>query len=304
MHGYAKKLPDWFRTSAINVRAMREMRSLMGALKLNTICESAGCPNRHECFAMKTATFLILGDTCTRSCRFCSVNKGRPLPPDPAEPEHIVQAIEKLDLRYTVITSVSRDDLPDGGASHFKAVIDAIHSHNPEISIEVLIPDFSGSFSDLEQVVSSSISVLNHNVETVPRLYKRVRPEAEFERSLSVLKMAREIRPDLPTKSGLMLGLGETEKEVLAVMEALKEVGCSILTLGQYLQPSKNQLEVVRFVDPGTFSRFQEAGEEIGFSSVISGPRVRSSYHAASAFDNFHPGPDGANEKYTLCLGS
>lgn len=284
MFAHCGKLPAWFRTSSINVKEVRGMRRLMDDLRLNTICESACCPNRHECYVQKTATFLILGDTCTRSCRFCCVKKGRPASPDPAEPEHVVQAVAQLGLRYVVITSVTRDDLPDGGAAHFKAVIDAVYSHDPAIKIEVLIPDFKGNDSALGIVVASNINVLNHNLETVPRLYSKVRPEADYQRSVDLLKKSHTIRPNLLTKSGLMLGLGESREEILEVMETLRGANCSILTLGQYLQPSHDQFEVSRFIEPEEFAFYKEAGEHLGFRQVVSGPKVRSSYHAFSTY--------------------
>jgi len=278
------KLPEWFRRDSINAKAVMDMRRLMNGLHLNTICESACCPNRYECFAQKTATFLILGDTCTRSCRFCCVKKGRPASPDPAEPANIVRAVARLGLQYAVITSVNRDDLPDGGASHYKAVIDAVHFHDPAILIEILIPDFSGCDAALELVATSGISVLNHNVETVPRLYAKIRPEADYRRSISLLRRAHEIRPGLLTKSGLMLGLGETREEILEVMEHLKSAECSMLTLGQYLRPSSSHYEMSRFVGPEEFVYYRNEGEKMGFTHVVSGPNVRSSYHASSAF--------------------
>ncbi|MBN2568819.1 MAG: lipoyl synthase [Deltaproteobacteria bacterium] len=280
------KLPEWFKTDKLNVKAIKDMRGLMYGLHLNTICESACCPNRFECFAQKTATFMILGDTCTRNCRFCCVKKGRPVAPDPAEPENIVQAVEKLGLKYVVITSVTRDDLYDGGASHFKAVVNTINSHDQSILIELLIPDFDGSGSALKLVVDSGICVLNHNVETVPRLYAKVRPEANYRRSIALLRKSKDMRPDLLTKSGLVLGLGETKEEILEVMGTLREAKCSILTLGQYLRPSSSQTEVNRFLEPEEFAFYKGAGEKMGFEFVVSGPRVRSSYHASSAYNN------------------
>ncbi|MDX9762849.1 MAG: lipoyl synthase [Desulfomonilia bacterium] len=283
----AGKLPEWFKIDALNIKAVNKMRRLMEELNLNTVCESARCPNRYECYAHKTATFMILGDTCTRNCRFCCVKKGRPTDLDNAEPKHIVQAIRLLSLKYAVITSVTRDDLPDGGASHFLEVVNAIRTYDPEVIIELLIPDFKGSVSAIEMVAASKINVLNHNLETIPRLYERVRPEADYQRSVALLRRVKEIRPDLLTKSGLMLGLGETKEEILTVMKTLREVGCNILTLGQYLQPSNNQCEVARFVRINEFAYYEKAGERMGFKCVISGPKVRSSYHASSTYYNY-----------------
>ena len=257
------------------------MRKLTRALKLHTVCDSAQCPNRTECFAEGTATFMLLGDICTRNCTFCAVRKGKPLPPDPQEPEHIVEAVSKLGLRYVVITSVTRDDLPDGGASHFAQTIEAIRSYNAEISVEVLIPDFRGTLSALRTVIDASPTVLNHNVETVPRLYPEVRPQAKYQRSLEVLKQAKLLNSELLTKSGLMLGLGESRQEVIEVMADLRQAGCDILTIGQYLQPSLRHYKLVRYIPLKEFEEYQNIGRETGFISVISGPLVRSSFHAA-----------------------
>lgn len=281
MSEYPAKLPEWLNKGSFNVTAVAEMRRLTERLKLHTICESAYCPNRSECFAQRTATFLILGDVCTRHCTFCTVKKGQPDSPDPEEPEHIVQAIARLRLQYVVITSVTRDDLADGGASHFAAVIEAVYRYDPNIKIEVLIPDFGGSLLALEIVTGTAAVVLNHNVETVPRLYPEVRPEANYWRSIKLLKRAKEIKDNLLTKSGLMLGLGETHDEVIEVMRDLRKAGCDILTIGQYLQASSKQRGVVSFVHPLEFDSYKNVGEEMGFKLVVSGPFVRSSFHAA-----------------------
>lgn len=228
-----------------------------------------------------TATFMILGDTCTRSCTFCAVSHGYPRSVDPGEPEHLVEAIRKLRLRHVVITSVTRDDLEDGGASQFSQCVEAIQRYNSSITVEVLVPDFGGSLSSLRRVLDSSPAVLNHNVETVPRLYPEVRPQAKYERSLELLRRAKAERPDILTKSGLMLGLGETREEVIAVMQDLRGAGCDVLTIGQYLRPSPGHHEVVRFVPPAEFEEYRKAGKGLGFRYVASAPFVRSSFHAA-----------------------
>jgi len=260
------------------------MRKLTRQLKLHTICESGCCPNRPECFAKGTATFMILGDVCARNCTFCAVKHGKPLAPDSQEPEHIVEAVKKLGLQYVVITSVNRDDLPDGGASRFAHTIKAIHTYNARISVEILIPDFRGSLSALQTVIDGRPTVVNHNVETVPRLYCEVRPRAKYQRSLELLRQAKLLDSGLLTKSGLILGLGESQQEVIEVMANLRQAGCDILTIGQYLQPSLRHHKVVRYIPPEEFEEYQDFGRKMGFISVISGPLVRSSFHAAEAY--------------------
>jgi lipoic acid synthetase len=276
--------PEWLKLSPLDFRILGPMRRLTHDLGLHTVCESARCPNRTECFNRGTATFMILGDTCTRHCSFCGVKKGRPQEPDPHEPQHIAEAINTLKLSYAVITSVTRDDLPDGGASHFVQTIRAIRNYNRAIMIEVLIPDFGGSRSALQDVVSSQPAVLNHNLETVPRLYPEVRPEAEYHRSLEVLSRGRLLDANLLTKSGIMLGLGESQQEVVKLMIDLRQAGCDILTIGQYLPPSLEHHELARYVSPEEFSEYQSIGNYMGFVSVFSGPLVRSSFHAAEAY--------------------
>ena len=283
MSEYTRR-PEWLRPSPLNPAVLAEMGRLMRGLKLHTVCESAQCPNRAECFAEGTATFMILGDRCTRNCTFCAVTKGVPLPTDPEEPAHIVAAVRKLGLRYVVVTSVTRDDLSDGGASHFAQTIAAIRKYDPNIAVEVLIPDFRGSLLALQTVVDACPAVLNHNVETVPRLYHEVRPKANYRQSIELLKQAKCLNNGFLTKSGLMLGLGETRQEVIEVMTDLRRAGCDILTLGQYLQPSLNHHKVVRYVTPEEFEEYRNAGEEMGFTSVVSDPLVRSSFHAAEAY--------------------
>jgi len=280
MVGYTRR-PEWLKLSPLEPAILNKMRRLTRDLKLHTVCQSARCPNRPKCFAEGTATFMILGDICTRNCTFCAVKKGKPQVPDPQEPEHIVEAVNKLELRYVVITSVTRDDLPDGGSSHFAQTIRAIHKYDPNIRVEVLIPDFKGSLSALQTVIDAFPAVLNHNIETVPRLYPEVRPQAKYQRSLELLKQAKLFSGGLLTKSGLMLGLGEAREEVIEVMADLRQAGCGILTIGQYLPPSLKHHQLVRYIPPEEFEQYQNRGKEMGFVAVISGPLVRSSFHAA-----------------------
>lgn len=283
MSGYARR-PEWLKLSPLDSRILGPMRRLTLDLKLHTVCESAHCPNRAECFSRGTATFMILGDTCTRRCTFCGVRKGRPQDLDPQEPQHIVEAISTLKLSYVVVTSVTRDDLPDGGASHFARTIRAIHDYNRAIAVEVLIPDFGGSRSAVEDVLSAQPAVLNHNLETVPRLYPEVRPQAEYRRSLEVLSRGKLLDDNLLTKSGIMLGLGESQQEVIELMTDLRQAGCDVLTIGQYLPPSLKHHELVRYISPEEFVEYQNIGRDMGFVSVFSGPLVRSSFHAAEAY--------------------
>ena len=272
--------PEWLRRSAPAPVVLAKMKELMDGLQLHTVCESAHCPNQGECFARGVATFMILSDVCTRNCAFCAVEHGQPEPPDANEPEHVVGAVKKLGLRHVVITSVTRDDLPDGGAYQFAKVIEAIHNYDPGITAEVLIPDFQGSLSALEVVVASHPAIINHNVETVPRLYPQVRPQANYERSIQLLKRVKSMGKELLTKSGLMLGLGERREEVIQVMDDLREVDCDFLTIGQYLRPSINHHEVVRFVPPVEFEEYKNAGTAMDFRGVASAPFVRSSFQA------------------------
>lgn len=276
--------PDWIKLNPLGYVALDKMDRLMQGLKLRTVCHTARCPNRSECFARGTAAFMILGNVCTRNCSFCAVLHGRPLPPDPQEPQHIVEAISKLRLKHAVITSVSRDDLTDGGAKHFARTIRAIREFNPTITVEVLIPDFRGSLSALQKVIDAHPAILNHNVETVPRLYSDVRPEADFRRSLNLLHQAKQLDGRLLTKSGLMLGLGELRREVIAAMADLRQVGCDMLTIGQYLPPSLKHHELVRYVPPEEFEQYMEIGKKMRFSSIFAGPLVRSSFNAAETY--------------------
>ncbi|HUJ39485.1 MAG TPA: lipoyl synthase [Candidatus Acidoferrales bacterium] len=273
--------PPWLRVKFPGGPNHQELMRIMRTLDLHTVCESARCPNMGECWEHRTATFMILGNVCTRSCGFCSVPSGRPLgPPDEDEPRRVAEAVERMGLRYAVVTSVNRDDEPDGGARIFARTIEQIRGRVPDCKVEVLIPDFRGDWHALDAVIAARPDVLNHNMETVPRLYRRVRKGADYERSLELLRRARESAPEMPTKTGMMLGLGETREEVLAAMRDIAAQGAAILTLGQYLQPTAEHLPVERYVPPGEFAEFRRAGVEMGFRHVESGPLVRSSYHA------------------------
>lgn len=281
MKALVKRLPPWLHKRIPASGSLEATRRLLEELKLNTVCESALCPNLGECFARRTATFMILGRVCTRNCRFCAVEGGRPEPPDPDEPRRVAQAAARLGLKHVVVTSVTRDDLPDGGAGQFAATIRAVREELPGAVIEVLTPDFKGDRQSLVRVVEAQPHIFNHNVETVPRLYPQVRPEADYRRSLEVLRLVKELSPDVYTKSGLMVGLGETREEVEEVMADLRQVSCDILTVGQYLRPSPRHLEVREFVRPEVFDYYAEVGRKMGFLYIASAPLVRSSYNAA-----------------------
>jgi lipoic acid synthetase len=275
--------PKWLRAPAPVGENYRELKGLIDRLRLHTVCESAACPNTGECWNQRTATFMMLGNVCTRRCGFCAVGKGAPLPVDYDEPRRVAEAVAAMGLKFAVITSVNRDDRDDGGAELFAMVIRAIRERIPGCGVEVLIPDFQGSPEAVETVMEAGPDVLNHNTETVPRLYRQVRLGARYERSLDLLAHAKQVRPATPTKSGLMLGLGETPEEILQVMRDLRSHQVDILTLGQYLRPSPKHLPIVRYVPPAEFDEFRRAGYAMGFSHVESGPLVRSSYHAATA---------------------
>jgi lipoic acid synthetase len=275
--------PQWLRSRAPGGEHYRELKTLVERLHLHTVCESAACPNLGECWNHRTATFMILGNVCTRRCGFCAVQKGAPLAVDTDEPRRVAEAAETLGLRYVVITSVNRDDRMDGGAELFALTIRAIRERLPGCRVEVLIPDFQGSHQAMDIVLDAAPDVLNHNTETVPRLYRQVRLGARYERSLDILAYSKSVRPEIPSKSGLMLGLGETSEEVLGVMRDLRAHQVDILTLGQYLRPSLKHLPVIRYVPPEEFAEFRRLGYEMGFRHVESGPLVRSSYHAADA---------------------
>ena len=273
--------PEWLRVKFFNGPNYQDLKRIMRALGLNTVCESARCPNMGECWEHRTATFMILGNICTRACGFCSVPSGRPAgPPDEQEPERVAEAVERMGLRYAVVTSVNRDDQHDGGAGIFARTISEIRRRVPECKVEVLIPDFRGDWKALETVIAASPDVLNHNTETVPRLYHQVRKGAVYSRSLELLRRAKSLAPGVPTKTGLMLGLGEEREEVLAAMQDLAAQGTDILTLGQYLQPTRDHLPIARYVHPQEFAEYKKLGEQMGFAHVESGPLVRSSYHA------------------------
>jgi lipoic acid synthetase len=278
------RLPVWFKKRIPDVGVMSGMHAMLGDLHLNTVCQSAICPNIGDCFTRQTATFLILGDTCTRRCTFCAVSKGDPQPVDEDEPRHVFEAVNRLGLKHAVITSVTRDDLPDGGAGHFARIITLLKNSPSPPAVEVLIPDFRGSFEALHAVVSAHPDVLNHNVETVPRLYPVVRPVADFRRSVDLLRRAKGINPGIVTKSGLMVGLGETREEIFGVMTALKEAGCDLLTIGQYLQPSTCHHPVVRYLAPEEFAELAESGRNMGFREVAAAPLVRSSFDAGRMY--------------------
>jgi lipoic acid synthetase len=275
--------PQWLRAPAPVGENYRELKGLIRQLGLHTVCESAACPNVGECWNRRTATFMILGNVCTRRCGFCAVRKGAPLPVDYDEPRRVAEACAALGLRYAVITSVDRDDRKDGGAELFALTIEAIRRRVPGCKIEVLIPDFQGSHAAMDTVMNAHPDVLNHNTETVPRLYRSVRLGARYQRSLDILRYAKLVRPHVPTKSGLMLGLGETASEVLDVMRDLRAHGVDILTLGQYLRPSPKHLPVIRYLPQSEFDEFKRAGLQMGFAHVEAGPLVRSSYHADSS---------------------
>ena len=276
-----QRKPEWIRMKAPDSARYQEIKAILRNNNLHTVCEEASCPNIGECFSGGTATFMILGDICTRRCPFCDVAHGKPLPPNANEPENLARTIAQMKLRYVVITSVDRDDLLDAGAQHFVDCITAVRAQSPDIKIEILVPDFRGRLDvALEILRKAPPDVMNHNLETIPRLYKQARPGSDYQNSLNLLKKFGEMYPDIPTKSGLMLGLGETDEEILAVMEDLRAHNVSMLTLGQYLQPSVHHLPVMRYVTPNIFETLKQKADEMGFNNTASGPMVRSSYHA------------------------
>lgn len=280
--------PPWLTLKAPADDVLARMKSLYDGLALHTVCEEANCPNAGICFANNTATFMLLGSTCTRNCSFCAVRHGRPAEVDPREPENVVKAARALALKHVVITSVTRDDLPDGGAGHFALTIKALRLAVPGVTVEALAPDFGGSVEALAALLRESPAVLNHNVETVPRLYSLVRPGADYRRSIGLLQKAKSFYPGLLTKSGLMVGLGESFGEVLAVMMDLLEAGCDFLTVGQYLAPSESHHPVAEYITPAMFQAYRLKGEALGFKHVASGPLVRSSFEAAVALASFN----------------
>jgi lipoic acid synthetase len=275
------KKPEWIRVKMGDTRRFQEIKDVLRSHQLHTVCEEASCPNIGECFGKGTATFMILGDLCTRRCPFCDVAHGRPQAPDANEPHNLATTIAALKLRYVVITSVDRDDLRDGGATHFAACINAVRELSPATRIEVLVPDFRGRLDiALEIIAGNPPDVMNHNLETVPRLYKQARPGADYANSLALLQRFKARLPHVPTKSGLMLGLGETDDEILQVLRDLRAHGVDMLTLGQYLQPSAHHLPVLRYAEPAIFKEFERAATALGFAHAACGPMVRSSYHA------------------------
>jgi lipoic acid synthetase len=273
--------PDWLRVKAPQWERVGEVKAILQDLDLNTVCEEASCPNIGECFKAGTATFLIMGPACTRACPYCDIDfEKKPKALDPTEPLRLAESVRRMKLNHVVITSVNRDDLGDGGASQFVACIEAVRQSSPGTTIEVLIPDLCGNWDALGTILAAQPEVLNHNTETVPRLYRRVRPQGDYDRTLELLRRTREIAPRVYTKSGIMAGLGETDAEVQRVMDDLRAVDCDILTLGQYLQPSPKHLPVADFITPEQFNAWREVGEAKGFLQVVSSPLTRSSYHA------------------------
>jgi lipoic acid synthetase len=284
------KKPPWLKKRIPPLQDLQKVKSILAEASLHTVCEEARCPNLGECFSGGTATFLILGRVCTRDCGFCAVENGIPAPADETEPEKVAQAVQKMGLRYVVITSVTRDDLHDGGAFLFAKTIQAIRILDSKVKVEVLIPDFKGDPASLEIVARENPDVLNHNVETISPLYPKVRPQADYMRSLNLLRKSKELYPHVLTKSGFMLGLGETREEVVELLRDLRATGCDFLTIGQYLQPRPDRLPVERFIPPEEFEEYKGIGEEMGFRAVASGPFVRSSYHALEMFKTISTG--------------
>ncbi|MFX0549851.1 lipoyl synthase [Hathewaya histolytica] len=279
------KKPEWLKVKVDLGTNLRQVKALTNTLSLNTVCQEANCPNRMECYNRRTATFMILGSVCTRNCRFCNVTPGTPQCVDPEEPKHLAEAVKELGLKHAVVTSVTRDDLPDGGASHFAKVIKEIRKLTPNTTVEVLIPDLKGNWEALKTIVDAKPEILNHNVETVPNLYKTVRPQAIYNRSLELLKKVKEIDNKILTKSGFMLGLGETEEQIIDLLKDLRNIDCDIVTIGQYLRPSKEHLEVIEYVHPDTFDRYRDIGMDMGFKYIASSPLVRSSYNASKVLE-------------------
>ncbi|SKB15200.1 Lipoyl synthase (Lipoic acid synthase) (Lipoate synthase) (Lipoyl-acyl-carrier protein synthase) (Sulfur insertion protein lipA) (Lip-syn) [Planktothrix sp. PCC 11201] len=284
--------PDWLRVKAPQWERVGNVKGILRDLGLNTVCEEASCPNIGECFNAGTATFLIMGPACTRACPYCDIDfEKKPQPLDTTEPERLAEAVRRMNLNHVVITSVNRDDLPDGGASQFVRCIEGVRSLSPQTTIEVLIPDLCGNWDALEIILQAKPEVLNHNTETIKRLYRRVRPQGDYQRSLELLKRSRQLRPEVYTKSGLMVGLGETDAEVREAMEDLRAVDCDILTLGQYLQPTPKHLAVQGFITPEQFDTWRDFGESIGFLQVVASPLTRSSYHAEQVRALMHQYP-------------
>jgi lipoic acid synthetase len=284
-----RRFPPWLKRP-LPTRGMLDTRRLINGLRLNTVCVEARCPNLTECWSRGTATFMILGDLCTRRCHFCAVTTKKPLPPEEDEPQRLAEAAAHLKLRHAVITSVARDDLPDEGAGHFARCVAATHEKLPDATIEVLVPDFHARRELIQVVCDARPNVYNHNVETVARQQKRVRPGARYERSLDVLRIAKDVTPNIKTKSGIMVGLGETKDELVQTMKDLRAVDCDLLTIGQYLRPSDRQVPVERFYRPAEFDELAKVAQELGFEGVASGPFVRSSYFAETLYAHANPG--------------
>jgi lipoyl synthase len=274
------QFPPWLKKRISYSDSIGKTREILKDLQLNTVCQSAGCPNLCECFANRQATFMILGNICTRDCGFCAVEHGTPETVDREETKRIAQGANKLGLQHIIITSVTRDDLEDGGANQFVEMIKTLKSHNPKASVEVLTPDFAGDYNQVEKIVQARPAIFSHNVETIPDLYPKVRPQAQFARSLKILRIVKDIGAGIYTKSGIMVGLGETKKQVRDLMMELKTVGCDILTIGQYLQPTQDNLPVVEFITPEVFDEYKQIAKDLGFIHVEAGPFVRSSYQA------------------------
>ena len=280
-----KRKPEWIRTKIRSTQETKDVNAIIGKFGLNTVCKEANCPNRMECFSRKTATFMILGNICSRNCSFCDVTHGKPEPVDKSEPKNVAKAVKEMGLKYVVVTSVTRDDLPDGGADHFAQVIEEIRKISNDIGVEVLIPDFKGDEQALRVVVEAKPKVINHNIETLRRLYADLRPQADYDRSLTLLTRVKQMDKRIISKSGFMVGFDETEDEVGRLMADLRKHNCEFLTIGQYLQPSKEHYPVKEYVHPDTFKKYEEMGYALGFQHVVSGPLVRSSYHADEAFN-------------------
>ncbi len=278
--------PDWLKVKIENPKNLSHVNKLIHSLNLNTVCHGANCPNRLECFSKKTATFMIMGSICSRHCRFCNIESGTLLPPDINEPHRVAEGVKTLDLKHAVVTSVTRDDLDDGGAFMFAETIKAISKSSPSTTIEVLIPDFNGSLDALKKVIDASPHIINHNVETVSRLYPSIRPEADYQQSLRLLKNIKAHTPHIYSKSGFMLGLGERPEEIYALIDDLQEAGVDILTIGQYLPPSPDHAPLVAYIHPDQFKDYGEYATKIGIPAVASSPLVRSSYNAMETFDN------------------
>ncbi len=287
MNTERKRLPAWLKKKVSINQNIRDTRNILKKYGLNSVCQSARCPNIGECFSRKTATFMIMGNICTRNCRFCAIPTGDPEPLKEEEPCKLAQATEEMGLKHVVITSVTRDDLSDGGAEHFARTIKEIRKLNPGTVIEVLTPDFKNNKIAIKKVITAGPDIFNHNVETIPELYEKVRPQAKYERSLAVLKYVNDFDDKIFTKSGIMVGLGETKEKVIEVMEELRSVNCDILTIGQYLQPGKEYLPVEEYIEPQKFDEYKKIAQELGFIYVASGPFVRSSFHAQDFSDKY-----------------